>query len=208
MSLLALGVLAGCTYEVDTKAPAPPPPITAYASKVPGKWALLIDSEKTAVAPEVSGPRCSRFDYHADLAAMVEKAALDAFDHVAVDVRAVDHAMSRSELASGGYTGVITLRIATRQTRVAVGDLLGGTADAHTVLAGTILVARAGQHVIDASEQSSDDAQREAGLTCDGAADAISTASNGAAQDLARKLAEQFANSSAVRAAVQPGFTP
>jgi len=180
----------------------------AYTNKVPGKWALLVDTEKASIRPEAQGLRCSQFDYHVDLSDSFEQTAASAFARVAEDIRPSDHQMSHAELVSGGYTGVITLRVSDLRSRVKVAELIGGQADASTTIEGSILVVQAGQHLVDASQSAKGEDQRDAGLACAGAADALSAASGAAMQDLARKLAEQFANSHAVRYSITPGLAP
>jgi hypothetical protein len=167
-----------------------------------------VDTEKASINPQAVGTRCSQFDYHADLSDSFERTSTVEFSRVADDIRPLDHPLSRAELASAGYTGVIALRISDLRADVKVPDLFGGQADASATIAGTITVTLGDQRLVDSSQLARGEAEREAGIACGGAAEALAAASNDAVQDLARKLAEQFANSHAVRNAMTPGLTP
>lgn len=207
-SIVALGALSACSYQVESNVSPPSPAIMAYTNKVPGKWALLVDAEKAAVSPEAEGGRCSRSDYQVDLSNAFGKVAAAAFARVGEDVRLSDHQMSHTELVSGGYTGVITLRVSDLRSHVTVAELIGGTAEASTTIEGSILVTREDQRLVDSTQSAKGEDQRDSGLGCGAAADALSAASGDAMQDLARKLAEQFANSRAVRYSSPNGLVP
>lgn len=201
------GGLAGCSYQVAT-APTPPPEVlTAYADKVPGKWALLVDASKATAALSAPGLRCDQFDYPLDLSKSFAETAEATFRSVADEIRLSDHALSHSELEAGNYTGVITLRVNGLRAEVKVSGVLNPEADATTDIDASILVTRAGTRMVDSSQSGKGEGQREAGLACGGAADAVATASGTAIEDVMEKLAEQFANSHAVRYS-PPGLSP
>lgn len=203
-----LGALSACSYAVEQISPEPEPAITAYAEKVPGKWALLIEADRAIIHPEAQSARCSQFDYQGDLSNAFSRTAAATFEKVADDVRVSDHALSRAELASGSYSGVIVLRVTGVHSKVRVDDLIGGQAIADAGFDGTILVTHDTDRLIDDSQSARGHAERAAGLACDGAADALAAADDQALKDVVRRLAEQFANSHAVRAAAVHGLTP
>ncbi|MGB8365642.1 MAG: hypothetical protein ACLQUZ_03510 [Rhizomicrobium sp.] len=199
--------LAACTYQVEANTSEPAPVVTAYTAKVPGKWALLIGTERATAALQAAGLRCSDSDYPLDLTKSFAHTAAATFRSVAEDIRVVDHPLSKSEFASEGYTGVIKVEVEALRAKLNVEGIQDATADANTEIDGTILVTKAGRRLVDSSETGTGTAQRDAGLTCDGAAVAVSAASDEALQDVIRKLAEQFANSHDIRYSV-PSFTP
>lgn len=181
----------------------------AYADKVPGKWALLVDTTQATTAVDMAGLRCSQSDYPLDLSQAFQSVALQTFKSVADDVRLSDHVLSQSEFAAGGYAGVITLRVVGLRAKGRVSGAVDAQADVHTEIDATILVTEDGRRLVDASETGSGDAAHNAGIVCGGAADAVADASNAAMQETARKLAEQFANARSIRYAEPgPGPTP
>lgn len=202
-----LGGLAACTYSVEPRTTEPAPVFTAYADKVPGKWALLIDASRATAALQAEGLRCSQFDYPLDLTKSFVLTTATAFKGVAEDIRVVDHPLSRSEFASQAYTGVITVRVDSLRATVKVDGVFDATATADTEIEGSILVVKGGQRMVDTGETGKGTSQRDAGLACGGSADAVSAASNDALQDVVRKLTEQFANSHDIRYSV-PSFSP
>jgi hypothetical protein len=204
---MLLGGLAGCSSTVDPPAPDSAPVVSAYAHRVPGKWALLVDTTKANVAIQESGTRCSSVDDPVDLSRSFARTAEATFKSVADDIRLSDHSLSQNEIASGAYTGVVVLRVTDLHATLKTDGLLDTHAVAETEIGGTILVTKGSERMVDASELGKGGAERDAGLTCEGAATAASAASDAAVEDVVRRLAEQFANSRAVRDAA-PGLSP
>ena len=204
---LLAGGLAACSYQVATSPSPPPSVITAYADKVPGKWALVVDASRASATLATPGMRCDRFDYPLDLSKSFAQTAETTFKTVAEDVRLSDHALSRTELQADNYTGVITLRVSDMRANVDVKGVLDTHADATTAIDASILVAKGGTQMVDSLQSGKGEGEREAGLACEGAADAVATASDAAVEDVIEKLAEQFANSHDVRYS-PPGLLP
>jgi hypothetical protein len=203
---LAIG-LSACTYPVESTTTEPEKVFMAYTDRVPGKWALLIDSDKATGALVGTGIRCDQFKYPVDFTKTVARIAEATFKTVGDDIRVSDHQLTKTELASGGYTGVIIVRIIDFRPKIDVDGVLEPHADATTEIDGTVLVTKGGQRMVDSSESAKGDSGRDAGIACEGAADAVSAASDQAVQDIVRKFAEEFANSHAVRYSV-PGSAP
>ena len=204
---LAALALAGCSYEVGNDAPEAPAPFLAYTNRVPGKWLLLVDAKAATAAPQIAEPRCNQFDYTMDFTKSFEQSAVAAFGKAADEIRFSDHPLNRSEVANGGYTGVIRLSVHAFRPRVKIDGFVDAAANAETEIDGTIIVSKGGETMVDASQSGIGKGARDAGPICGGAADAMSDATIEAMQDLVRKLAEDFANSRTIRYSV-PGYTP
>jgi hypothetical protein len=201
------GGLAACTYQVGINTAEPAAVVTAYAARVPGKWALFIDAERATATLQAAGVRCGQAGYPVDLTKDFTQTTADTFKTVAEDIRVVERPPSQAELVAKGYAGFIKVRVEDLRAKVNVEGIQDPTADAETEIDGTIVVVKAGQRMVDTGETAKGIAQRDAGLTCGGAANAVSAASDDALQDLVRKLAEQFANSHDIRYSV-PSFVP
>ena len=201
------GGLAACSSSVESPTADTAAVVSAYADKVPGKWVLLVDAAKANSPLEASGTRCSSFDDPIDLTQSLAGTAEATFKSVADDIRLSDHPLSKSELASGGYTGVVVLRVTDLHAHMKTDGLIEARTKAETEIGGSILVTKGAERMVDASERGTGDAERDAGLDCSGAASAASAASDAATQDMIRKFAEQFANSHTVRYAA-PGLAP
>jgi len=199
--------LAACSYPVEAPPAQSVPVITAYADKVPGKWVLIVDAGKASTTLEAAGTRCSQSDFPLDLSKPLAQTAEATFKTVADDIRLSDHALSKSELASGDYAGVILLRVADLRARVETSGIVEARATAKTEIDGTILVMKAGERMVESQQSGSGDAERDAHIDCSGAGEAASAASDTAIQQVVEKLAEQFANSHAIRYSV-PGLAP
>lgn len=206
VSLALLG-LAGCSYPVETPPAEAVPVITAYTDRVPGKWALIVDAAKANTTLEDSGDRCSQTDYPLDLSKAFIDTADATFKTVADDIRVSDHALSRSELVSGGYSGVIIVSVSSLKATIKTSGIVEARAAAETEIEGAILVIKSGERMVDSRQTGRGTAERDAHIDCSGAGEAASVASDAAVQDVVGKLAEQFANSHAIRYSV-PGLQP
>ena len=204
---LALLGLAACSYQIEQPSPQVPAPFMAYTDRVPGKWLLFVDASAITAHLGISQPRCDRFDYSMDFSRTFAKVAASTFEKVADDIRVTDHKPTHAEMSSGGYTGVIVLKVSEFRPRMKVDGILDVTADADAEIAGNILVTKDGKHLVDENEAGKGDGTHDAGLLCDDVGDAMSDATTVAMQDLIRKFAERFANSHDIRYSV-PGYTP
>jgi hypothetical protein len=199
--------LAACSYPVEPPPAEAVPVLTAYTDKVPGKWLLIVDASKATAALAADGARCSRTDYPLDLSKRFAETANATFRTVAEEVRLSDHALSKSEMASGGYTGVIVVTVADMRASARTDGLVEARASAEMEIDGTILVAKMGERMLDSRQSGKGDAERDAHIDCSGAGEAAAAASDTAMHDVIGKLAEQFANSHAVRYSI-PGLAP
>jgi len=204
---LSATALAACTYPVETPPAEAVPVITAYTDRVPGKWALIVDAAKANAALEDTGTRCSQSDYPLDLAKTFTETADATFRTVAEDIRVSDHALSKSELLSGGYAGVIIVSVSDLKARIKTNGVVESRAAAETQIEGAILVIKGGERMVDTRQSGKGQAERDTHIDCSGAGEAAAAASDAAVQEVIGKLAEQFANSHAIRYSV-PGLAP
>ena len=205
--VLSAAGLAACSYQVETPPAEAVPIITAYTDKVPGKWALIVDAAKANTTLEDAGTRCSQSDYPLDLAKTFTETADATFRTVAEDIRVSDHALSKSELLSGGYAGVIIVSVSDLKARIKTNGVVESRAAAETQIEGAILVIKAGERMVDTRQSGKGQAERDTHIDCSGAGEAAAAASDAAVQEVIGKLAEQFANSHAIRYSV-PGLAP
>jgi hypothetical protein len=133
--LLAAG-LAACTYPVETPPAEAAPVITAYTDRVPGKWVLIVDAAKATTTLQDAGTRCSQSDYPLDLAKTFTETADATFKTVGDDVRVSDHALSKAELMSGGYSGVIVVSVAGLKASIKTNGVVEARAVAETEIEG------------------------------------------------------------------------
>lgn len=203
---LVLG-LGACSYAVETPPPGPVDVVSAYSAKVPGKWVLLVDASKATAVLEAEGTRCGRADFPLDLSQSIARTTEATIRTMTEEVRLSDHPLSHAELASGGYAGVIVVRIESFHAGVKTNGLIEARASATAEIDATIAATKNGERLVDSRQSGKGDAERDAGLDCSGAAEAAAAASDAAVDEVVRKLAEQFANSRAVRYAV-PGSAP
>jgi hypothetical protein len=205
--LLSAAGLAACSYPVETPPAEAVSVLTAYTDKVPGKWVLIVDAAKANTTLEDAGTRCSQTDYPLDLSKTFTETADATFKTVADDVRVSDHALSRSELMSGGYSGVIIVSVSVLKASIKTTGVVEARAAAETEIDGEILVIKGGERMVDSRQKGKGDAERDTHIDCSGAGEAAAAASDAAVQEVVSRLAEQFANSHAIRYSV-PGLAP
>ncbi len=205
--VLSAAGLAACTYPVETPPAEAVPGITAYTDRVPGKWVLIVDAAKANTTLQDTGTRCSQTDYPLDLAKIFTETADATFRTVAEDVRVSDHALTKSDLMAGGYSGVIIVSVSGLKASIKTDGVVEARAAAKTEIEGAILVIKAGERMVDTRQSGKGEAERDTHIDCSGAGEAAAAASDTAVQDVVGKLAEQFANSHAIRYSV-PGLAP
>lgn len=200
--VLLVAVTSTLTACGDNSAPLAVPtpmPITAYTERIPGRWALVVDTDGASADVTPSGMRCEHFDYPLDLGTPLRQAGLEALGQAAAEMRVVDHRLSRSELESQNITGVVVLRLSNVHASADAGGLLTPSIHASVDLVAELAVQRDGQQIFESTETGKGEAVRSLGLTCSGADDALRSAAATALEDALRKLAERFANAPALR---------
>ena len=205
--VLSAAGLAACTYPVETPPAEAVQVLTAYTDKVPGKWVLIVDAAKANTTLQDAGTRCSQTDYPLDLAKTFAETADATFKTVADEVRVSDRALSKAELMSGGYAGVIIVSVSGLKASIKTAGVVEARAAAETEIEGAILVIKGGERMVDSRQTGKGNAERDTHIDCSGAGEAAAAASDTAVQDVVGKLAEQFANSHAIRYSV-PGLAP
>ena len=191
----------GCSYQVQTATAPQLDVYSDYASKVPGKWALVVDADAyhAAVSPTgMSGALCV---FHLDLASSFRDLAAQTFGSLA-QVDALARPLPADGFASLGYAGEIEITGDGLRPRVTFAQgLLTATALADVSLDADLVVTDSRGMVLRTSATGTGEGSSEVVFGCGGATDALSQAEAAAMKDLLGKLAERFSNAPQVRSA-------
>ena len=108
--MVALCALAGCTYNavVDVS-----PALGVYSNhdtKLQGRWALFVDSDRLDDAGEVVGIGCSAHNYPLEMESQFRASTVATIENLVDAVQLVDSPLNGAALASGGYAGQISIK--------------------------------------------------------------------------------------------------
>jgi hypothetical protein len=199
---LLLLALAGCADTV-----AEPQPIgtlditTAYAAKVPGRWALAVVGPSLNTQVAAPGFACGGMVFPVDLDLAFRRYLEQGFRQVADDVTLVDHPLTREEQRAAGYTGLIVMHDAILAPNVSFQqNSYHALVDSDLRLSAILDVGGRGlgyHHVSTADGIS----HAEAGIICQHGSNALALAADNAMQQVAIDAVEAFDASADIRLA-------
>ncbi|HUC19863.1 MAG TPA: hypothetical protein VMA37_19465 [Acetobacteraceae bacterium] len=198
-SALALG---GCSYPVQTaRLPELGTPFHE-ATKVAGKWALIVDPHAYRATLRPDGIVCRVDTYPIDLTPSFGDSAIGVFRDAAAEIEPVGHPLPARDLASLGYTGeiAITGEEIRHQLSFSRGFLLAAP-EAEISLDASLLVTWPKGTLLQASATGTGKGSTGGWIGCGRGADALSRAAEAAMKDLLGKLAERFSSAPQVRSA-------
>jgi len=193
-SALALG---GCSYAVQTaNVPGFATP-SHEATRIAGKWALVVDPQAYRATLRPDGIVCRVDTYPLDLTPSFGDSAIGAFRDVTAEIEPVGRPLPARDLASLGYTGEIAIR---HQLSFSQGFFLAAP-EAEISLDASLLVTWPKGTLLQASATGTGEGSAGGWIGCGRGADALSRAAEAAMKDLLGKLAERFSTAPQVRSA-------
>ena len=199
--LAALGVSA-CTYNASAPVSPAYDVYSNYDDKLPGQYALYVDSEKLAGEYSVEGYACSAHNYSQDATGAFEQSVSKTFQNLVENLELVDQPLSARDLEAQGYTGMIIVEAEDIDVRI---NVIPGfwTSDmsADVDLAASLRVNGREGRLLGTTVSGDDDAKTGAGAGCEGGAKALSEATSKALEDLMQRLGERLSNSRRLREA-------
>ena len=202
-AVAALGlILSACTYQVQTVSAPQLDVYSNYENKVPGKWALIVDSSQFTHTVKSEGLSCAAHNYPLDLSSSFKQSVAATFENIVDSVEVMDAPIPAETLTSRGYSGVISIRAEDLRSRLIFQPgLFTGTADVTVELDAGMTVFGPHGKLVGTRGTGKGEGNSDAGQFCGGATDAIGHASESAMKDLLGVLGERFSNAPQVRAA-------
>jgi len=199
----ALGfIVAACSYQVQTVSAPQLDVYSNYEKKVPGKWALIIDSSQFDHTVKAEGINCAAHDYPLDLRSSFKQSVAATFENIVDSIDLMDNPIPAETLTGRGYSGVISIRAEDLRSRLIFEPgFFTSTADATIELDAGMTVYGPHGKLVGTRGTGKGDGNSDAGQFCGGATDAVGHASESAMKDLLGVIGERFSNAPQVRAA-------
>jgi len=198
--LLGIWLLAGCTQDVSVYSQSDITIEGAYSTRVPGKWALYVDTTKLPNSEDEDETFCPSYTWNMDVGPALQATVAQNFEKLADSVVVLDHAPTANELRSGHFTGVIVIYADTLHVQISTKRELSS---AMAVVAADM---RARLHVFgrrgplfDESVGGSGQGVSSAGVVCENNAAAIEPAIEASMRALVRDLGSQFLSAPELR---------
>jgi hypothetical protein len=199
--------VTGCSYKVSAPIAPSYDVYSSYSDKVPGRWVVMVDGGQLKEDFKVSGYVCSAHTFPLDASQAFNASVTRTLENVVEYVEDVQSPLSRDQLASSGYAGLI--RVSGEEIdadlEVVPGFWSAGM-KAEVQLTAALAVDGPNGRLLGGrlSSEGNDDA--EAGGACEGGAQAISKATEKALRRLMEELGEKISNEPRLREGSQPAL--
>lgn len=192
--------LAACSYKATAPVSASYDVYSNYDTKVPGYFALYVESDEMQGEFKVSGVACSAHKYPLDARSAFEISTLKTLENLVERVELVDSPLSQESINSGGYDGLIIVRSEDLDVRlIVIPGFWSHEMEADVEMVASAQIESANGRVFGTTVSADEDFTSDAGSACDGGANAISEAASDAMKELMQELGERIANSERVR---------
>lgn len=207
--LTAALALGGCAYNTPVAASPNLNVYTSYSNKIPGRFALIVDSEAFNTTVRPTGLNCSAHHYPLDMRDAFKSSAAGTLRTLVEDVQILERPLPVPDLARQGYAGQVVVNAETMNARLQIiSGFWSNTADSVVELSAGMTVDTVAGRVLGTSAQGFGNAQNDAGMMCGDAATAIGTATEKALRQLLGQLGERLSNSDRLRQAATQTWAP
>lgn len=194
--------LVGCTYRAEVQESPAYNVVSSYGNQVPGKWLLYVDASQLARPVKPSGASCSVHKFPIEIAAPFETSARQTIDNVVEEVELVSSPMSRQQISAAGARGQIVIRGEELRPRLELqpGFWSQNMAASAALVASVSVDSAKGGRILGTTVEGYGNADKGAGLACEGGAESLAEAAGVALKDVMRKIGEAITNSERMRA--------
>ncbi|MDP3852627.1 hypothetical protein [Phenylobacterium sp.] len=192
--------LGGCAYNAPVGVSPNLNVYSSYGEKVPGRFALFVDSEAFNTTVRPTGLNCAAHSFPLDLRQSFEASTVSTMRQLVDEVQVVERPIPATQLAAQGLAGQVTVSAETVTARVQViSGFWSSTADSVVELSAGLLVDSPTSRVLGTTAQGFGNAQQDAGAFCGNTANAIGVATEKAMRQLLGQLGERMSNSERLR---------
>lgn len=193
-------LLSACTYSAPTHVSPAYNVYNNYGDKIPGRYALWVDANRMRGDFDVSGYVCSAHTYPVDaevaFRTSVAKTLNQLFEYVETSATSLD----RTELATRGFDGVIRVEVDDLDVDlVVVQKFWSADMKAEAEISLVFAVDGLDGRLAGGAVEGDDHARNDSGVACDGGADAIGRAVEGAMKEATEMLGERLSNEPRLR---------
>lgn len=203
--LIAAGFIAiytsGCAYKADTSLAPARNVITSYSSKIPGQWAVLIESERLNTTVRSQDLNCSAHTFPIDFTQGFPASVRETLPNVIAHVEFTETSSVPEAIKSTKSRGLIQIRGERLESNL---KIVPGFWSANVVvdvdMTVGVTVDGGGGRLFGKTFDGHGHADRPTGIFCAGGADAVKAAAEDAQRIVLRRIAEELANSDRIRA--------
>ena len=206
LALLSLPLLFGaCSYSAPIEMSASYNVKSSYEEKVPGNWALWVDSSEFVnnnVSPKTH--LCSAHSFPIDARAVFEKSAINTFANITENIERVDNPIPGSSLKAQGFDGQIVIESQDMDVDlIFVPGFWTAKTEAEVEYEASLTATVGSTKVIGTTVSAEGEYSNDAAGACEGGATAIGEAAGEGMQKKLKRLGEAFASSTRLRDALK-----
>lgn len=196
-------IMSGCAYNAPVEVSPAYNVYSNYEDKLPGRYALFVDSEKMKGEGRTRGIACSAHSYPYDGRDPFKQSVLATFRNLVEEVEFVDTPLSSESLTAQGYVAQLSVEVESAEVDLTVHQgFWTAEIEADTEITASVQAAGKDGRLLGSSIEGRDDAVADGGMACEGAATAIQESLSKAMRKTMERLGERLANARKVRDAV------
>lgn len=200
ISCVSLSLATACTYSANTEIAPSYNVYSNYNDRVPGRYALYVETERMTSEVTVSGLNCSAYTYTVDanspFAVSVSKTLAQLFE----EIEMVTEPLNRNDLAAQGFDALVFVSVDDMDVDLKViPGFWSAKMEADAEIVANYRVDGPTGRLLGGSVEGDDEFEADAGAACEGGGDAVGGAVEAAMKDLTRQLGERLSNSTRLR---------
>lgn len=199
-SLVVATFTTGCTYHSTSPVSASYDVYSSYSQKLPGSYALFVDSEEFQGEFSPQSFTCGAHSYSQDARAPFRLSVIKTYENLVDQVVPVDRPLNQQQLAQRGLDGQIAVRADAMDVQIrGIPGFWMPDIEVNVELAANMTVNSRIDRLLGTTVSGDGDALTSAGGACGGGSEALSIATSDAMEDLLQRLGERLSNSPRVR---------
>jgi len=199
-TLMMVFSLTACAYEATPIATGAVSVISAYSNKVPGKFALAVESGELNKVIRPRGVQCSAHSYPLNMSDAFRSSVRATLSNVVEAIDEVPSPLSTATLKSSGYKGQIIVRGEGLEGKlIAVPGFWTANISTTIQLSASVVVDGVNGRLLGKTVEGLAEREAEAGPMCSGGSASVEEAAGQAMRKLMLQLGEAVANADRLR---------
>jgi hypothetical protein len=200
--------LTGCTYRAQTMSSPQLDVYSNYTQKVPGRWAILVDTDNLTKEVHSQDYTCSLHVYPLDIRSSFRESAVSTFQNLVQNIEVLNRPVPVQDLVKQGYAGLIYVRGEDVRTHLTFDPGFWSVkADSRVEIDVGLIVDGANGRLVGTRASGKGDAVTDAGYFCGKTTASLAQSSQAAVKDVLGVLGERFTNAPQIRSQAATGTT-
>ncbi|KKJ78720.1 hypothetical protein WH95_01170 [Kiloniella litopenaei] len=193
-------VLTACSYQATTSVSPAYNVYSSYEDKIPGSFALYVDSDEMKGTYKVRGFTCSAHKFPIDAQKSFEISVLKTTQDLFENIELVTKPLSKEQLASLNYDAIVIVEAEDIDVKISViQGFWSGEIEAEVEIVASVIVDSKNERILGATVTAEKDSLHPAGAACSGGANALGEATNESLEETMKRLGEKLTNSKKLR---------